>query len=302
MWFKNLQLYRLTDPSAVDGAKLGEALQKRAFVAAGQLDRLSAGWIPPAAHAPDLYAYQNGDTWLIALKTEEKILPSSVVKDFAAERIADIEDKEARKVGKKEAREIRERVAEELLPRAFSRSRVVRALIDVEGGWIWVDVGTPARAELLLQTLRETLGSLPTRLVNTQMDPVTAMTTWLEHGAPEPFTLDADCTLKAPGDGGAQITCRRHDLAAEEILHHLKAGKLVTQLALSWADRLSFVLNDKLQIKRLGFLDLLEDQIKEADAVDAAAMFDTSLTLLAREGRLLVEAVVEALGGELKQD
>ncbi|MFC4158427.1 recombination-associated protein RdgC [Chitinimonas lacunae] len=302
MWFKNLQLYRLTDASAVDTAKLGDSLSQRAFVPAGQLDRLSAGWIAPAPHAPDLFAYPCGSTFLVALKTEEKLLPSSVVKDFAAERIADIEEKEARKVGKKEAREIRERVAEELLPRAFSRSRVVRALIDLEGGWVWVDTSTASRAELVLQMLRETLGSLPTRLVDTQMDPVTAMTTWLEHGAPEPFSLDADCTLKAPGDGGAQVTCRRHDLSADEIIQHLKAGKLVTQLALSWADRLSFVLNDKLQIKRLAFLDLLEDQIKEADAVDAAAMFDTSLTLLTREGRGLVEAVVEALGGELKRD
>jgi recombination associated protein RdgC len=299
MWFKNLQLYRLTDLSKLDLTKLDADLQKRAFLPVGQLDRMAAGWVPPASHAPDVFAYPNGGALLIALKTEEKLLPSSVVKDMADERIADIEAKELRRIGKKEAKEIRERIAEELLPRAFSRSRVLRALVDAEAGWIWVDSATPAKAELLIQFLRETLGSLPTKLPQTQLDPVTAMSTWLEHNAPGNFTLDADCVLKAPGEGGAQVTCRRHDLSADEVQLHLKSGKLVTQLALSWDDRIAFVLTEKLQIKRVQFLDLLQDQLKEANADDAAAMFDASLTLMVQEGRGLASAVIEALGGEL---
>ncbi|MBV8659581.1 MAG: recombination-associated protein RdgC [Burkholderiales bacterium] len=299
MWFKNLQIYRITDLDKIDAAKLDDELKKRAFAPAGSLDRLAAGWVPPAAHSPDLFAYANSGAWLIALKTEEKLLPSSVVKEAAEERIADIEAKELRKVGKKETKEIRERIAEELLPRAFSRSRVLRALIDLEGGWVWVDSPTPAKAELLVQFLRETLGSLPTKLPQTQLDPVTAMSTWLEHDAPSNFTLDADCVLKAPGEGGAQVTCRRHDLGSDEVKQHLHNGKLVTQLALSWDDRIAFVLTEKLQIKRIAFLDLLQDQIKDAEAEDAAAMFDTTLTLLVQEGRGLVDAVIESLGGEL---
>lgn len=299
MWFKNLQLFRLTDLSKIDANQLDAELKKHAFVPLGKTDRLSAGWIAPASHAPDVFAYHNSGSWLIALKTEEKLLPSSVVKEVADERISEIEAQELRKVGKKESKEIRERVAEELLPRAFSRSRVLRALIDLEAGWIWVDSATPTKGELLIQLLRETLGSLPTRLPQTQLDPVTAMSTWLEHDAPSNFTLDADCVLKAPGDGGAQVTCRRHDLNSDEVKLHLKSGKMVTQLALSWADRLAFVLTDTLQIKRLSFLDLLEDQIKDANAEDATAMFDTSLTLLVQEGRQLVAALIEALGDEM---
>lgn len=299
MWFKNIQLYRITDLDKLDAAKLDEALRKKPFVPVGTLDRLAAGWIAPASHAPDIFAYPNSGTMLVALKTEEKLLPSSVVKEMAEERIADIEAKELRRIGKKEAKEIRERVAEELLPRAFSRSRVLRALIDFEAGWVWVDSSAPAKAELLVQFLRETLGSMPTKLPQTQLDPVTAMSTWLEHNAPGNFTLDADCVLKAPGEGGAQVTCRRHDLGSDEVQLHLKSGKLVTQLALSWDDRIAFVLTEKLQIKRVQMLDLLEDKLKEADAEDAAAMFDTSLTLQVAEGRGLVNAVVEALGGEL---
>ncbi|WP_269533444.1 recombination-associated protein RdgC [Chitinimonas sp. BJYL2] len=299
MWFKNLLAFRITDTAALPLDKLDAELAKRAFVPAGKSDRLAAGWIPPASHAPDLLVYPSQGAYLIALKTEEKLLPSSVVKEAAEERIAEIEDKELRKIGKKEAKEIRERIAEELLPRAFSRSRVVRALIDPVERWIWVDSATPAKAELLVQFLRETLGTLPTKLPQTQLDPVTAMSTWLEHSPPANFTLDADCVLKAPGEGGAQVTCRRHDLNAEEVKLHLENGKLVTQLALSWDDRISLMLTDKLQLKRINFLDLLQDQLKEADTEDAGAMFDASLTLMVAEGRGLLAAVIESLGGEL---
>ncbi|MDK2127182.1 recombination-associated protein RdgC, partial [Parachitinimonas caeni] len=125
-----------------------------------------------------------------------------------------------------------------------------------------------------------------------QQSPVTVMTNWLENGADEGFTLDADCELKAPGDEGAVIRCRRQDLNAEEIRNHLAAGKLVTQLALSWADRVSFVLTDKLQIKRLAMLDLLQDQLKDTDAGSADLLFDATLTLLVGELRGLMTDLV----------
>lgn len=293
--------YRLADPASIDLAGLDEALRKRAFVPVGQMDRQSMGWTAPASHAPDLLAYPNGGACLVALRIEEKLLPASVIKELADERIAHIEAQELRQVGKKEARELRERIAEELLPRAFSRSRVLNALVDPEAGCLWVDTATAAKAELLLTALRDTLGSLPVRRLQTRTEPVLAMTTWLEQGAPDGFTLDADCVLTAPGDGGAQVSVRRQDLNADEMKQHLASGKQVTQLALSWDERLSFVLTEALQIKRLAWLDLLEDEIKSADTADAAAMFDTALTLLVLEGRGLLAALLEVLGGEAER-
>ena len=81
MWFKNLQLYRITDLSKLNADQLDTELRKRPFVPLGATDRLAAGWIPPASHAPDIFAYPNSGAMLIALKTEEKLLPSSVVKE-----------------------------------------------------------------------------------------------------------------------------------------------------------------------------------------------------------------------------
>ncbi|QNM94928.1 recombination-associated protein RdgC [Chitinimonas koreensis] len=302
MWFKNLQPYRITDPTKIDLANLDAELKKRSFVPAGTTDRMVAGWIPPAPHTPDVFAYTQSGAALVALKTEEKLLPPSVVKEAADKRAAEIEAKELRKLGKKELKEIRERIAEELLPRAFSRSRVLRAVIDPVGGWIWIDSSAPAKAEQLVQFLRETLGSLPTKRAETQLDPVTAMSTWLEHGAPPGYSLDDRVRLNVPGTGGGQVACSGLDLNADEVKSHLKTGKVVRELALTWGDRIAFVLTEKLQLKRLQFLDLLQDQIKQADAEDAAALFDACLALQILEGRAYLAAVIEALGGELGQE
>lgn len=301
MFFQNLYVFRLTKSNAVDYDSLTQALEKRPFVECGSQDRLSAGFIPPAPHAPDLIAYQKQSALLVALKIEEKVLPASVIKEHADKRVAEIEARERRKVGKKEFKEIKERVAEELLPRAFTKSKVIRGVIDPDRQLILVDQSTPSKAELFIQMVREALGSLPTKLVQTKLDPVTAMTTWLEHDAPPGFSIDSETKMVTPGDGGAEVSCKRHDLASDEVLMHLKSGKLVKQLALSWDERLSFNLTDKLQIKKLAFLDLLQDQIKDAEAEDAEAMFDTTFTIMAEEAFSMVEAILLALGGELDE-
>lgn len=67
------------------------------------------------------------------------------------------------------------------------------------------------------------------------------------------------------------VRCKRQDLTSEEIQLHLTAGKLVTQLSLAWSDKLSFVLDDKLAVKRLRFEDLLQEQAERTAAKTPSA-------------------------------
>ena len=54
---------------------------------------------------------------------------------------------------------------------ARSRRRITRAWIDPEHGWLVVDAAGAARAEELIETLRDTLGSLAVQLVETERSP-----------------------------------------------------------------------------------------------------------------------------------
>lgn len=298
LWFRNLQSYRLATHHGLTPETIADALARKPFVHCSSQDLFSQGWIPPARHMPDLYAPANQNVVLVCLKTEEKLLPPAVVRQQADERIQKIEAEEGRKVGRRETREIRERVAEELTPRAFVKSHAQRALIDLECGWVWVEGSSASKAENLLSLLREALGSLPTRLVDTQTSPQSAMTLWLEEGTPASFELDADCELRFPGDGGAVARFTRQALETDEVRQHLATGKLASKLGLVWDERIAFQLTEKLEIKRLAMLDVLQEEIENADAADQGALFDSSFALLIGELRNFIPAVLSALGGE----
>lgn len=298
LWFRNIQAYRLAPKHGITPDEIADKLATKPFLPCGSHDLFSEGWIAPASHAPDLMTAAYQGVVLVCLKTEEKLLPASVVRQQAEQRIEQIECSENRKVGRREAKEIRERVAEELTPRAFVRARYQRALLDLENDWVWVESGSASKAENLLAVLRETLGSLPTRLLDTQTSPQTAMTLWLEEGAPAPFALDADCELRFPGEGGAVARMTRQSLENDEVRQHLQAGKVATRLGLVWDERIAFQLLENLALKRMTMLDILQEKIEDADAEDQAALFDTMLALQVGELRAFFPALVEALGGE----
>lgn len=298
LWFRNLQLYRLAADHALSADSINDCLAKRPWLPCGAMDLQSQGWIPPAPHAVEVFGYAQQGAVLVALKTEEKILPAIVVKQEAEYRIAQIEAEENRKVGRKEAKDLRDQITHELLPKAFTRSRVQRALVDLESGLVLVDAGAAAKAEQLLSALREALGSLPTRLIDTQTTPQTAMTLWLETADAGEFDLGQDAELRVPGDDGAIARVSRQPLDSDEIKRHLDAGKLVSRVALSWQDRIAFQLTEKLELKRVAMLDTLADAVKDLDAADQAALFDSGLVLMIGELRGLVPTLIEALGGE----
>jgi recombination associated protein RdgC len=131
------------------------------------------------------------------------------------------------------------------------------------------------------------------------------MAAWLTHGsAPGRLALDQDLTLMTADGTKSTVRYTRHALDLREIRSHLEAGKYPAQLGLCWNDRVAFMLNEKLGIKRVQFLDLEpdadgpEDTAGAAGAVDPVEQFDADFALMTGElGQLLAE-ILDALGGE----
>ena len=300
MWFKNLQIYRLPVPWAIDLARLDEQLARGGFARCASHEPLSRGWLPPRKDGALVYASHR--QWLLALTTEQRLLPSSVVNDEVRERAAALTESQGYAPGRKQLRELKERVTEELMPRAFTRQRSTFVWIDPQNGWFIVDAGSQGKAEEVVEHLRFCLDELPLKLLHTQVSPQSAMADWLAGGeAPAGFTIDRDCELKAAGEEKSAVRYVRHPLNDEvsaEIKAHLAAGKLPTRLALTWDERLSFVLTEKLEIKRLAFLDILKEEA-EKNAEHADEQFDADFALMTGELTRFLPALIEALGGEL---
>jgi recombination associated protein RdgC len=300
MWFRNLRLYRLQRELKLDTAGLDAHLAKHPLARCGSFEMASRGWVFPRAEGVFVHAVER--QWLLALGVEQKLLPATVIRQTAQERAAAVEAEQGRKVGRKEMRDIAERVAEELLPKAFTRRRTTWAWLDPANRWLALDAGSDARADEFMETLSATVDDLAPRPLQTQVSPLAAMTEWVASGeAPAGFTLDSDLELRAASESQSAIRYVHHDIGGPEVAAHVAAGKIVTKLGMTWNDRVSFVLTDKLHIKRLAFLDIVREQA-DSSAANADEQFDADFALMAGELSRMFEDLLLALGGELKPE
>jgi recombination associated protein RdgC len=296
MWFRNLQLFRLPSGLDISPAALEAQLRTRPLHPCGSQDMESRGWVSP--RGDDTLLRTAGGQWLIALGVESRLLPAAVVRQEADERAEELAERQGYKLGRKQMRELCEQVTQEFLPRAFTRRRRVYAWIDPAGGWLGIDASSQAKAEDVLEHLRKTLDHFPLALLRTARSPASAMTDWLAGETPTNFTIDQDCELRSVSEEKSTVRYAHHPLDGGEIKDHLSAGKMPTKLALTFDDRVSFVLTDKLELKRLDFLDVVRDEVSNED--DAEALFDAEFALMTGELARLIPALVEALGGEQK--
>ncbi len=296
MWFKNIFIYRLPADCAVTVAMLQEKLAAKPLQPCSGLDKQSRGWV--SCRGDDRLVHTANGQILFALGVEQKLLPASIINRFAKERVTDIEAQQGYKVGRKEMKDIKEAVTEALLPRAFALLRTTYAWLDLQNGRLIIDAASAARAEELLEFLNKTLDELQVKPLHTELSPVAAMTDWLAgEQAPAGFTIDRELELRATGESKATVRYANHVLEGEEILSHIAAGKRATRLGLTWNDRISFVLTEQLQIKRLEFLDIIkEESTTLADTADE--LFDLDFTLMTGELAKMLTDLTDALGGE----
>jgi recombination associated protein RdgC len=280
--------------------KLEETLARFAFRPAGKTEFLARGWIPPRGEGEMVCSLERH--WLVALGVEEKILPASVVNLAAKERMARLENQLGYRPGRKQAKEIKENVTQELLPRAFSRYRSTLAWIDPVTGWFVVDAANAKKAEEMMEVLRWTLDDFPAVLLRTNLSATAAMTEWLMRGeGPGSFSIDRECELRSPVEEKALVRYQRHALDSDEVRGHLKAGKQPTRLALTWNDRVSFVLSERGEVKKLELIDV-EQADAGSDTESAADRFDADFALMTGELSRFLAELVEALGGEADKD
>ena len=300
MWFKNIFIYRLPEDFRIMPATLEEKLALKPLLPCSGLDKQSLGWVP--CRGDDRLLHVADNQILFALGVEQKLLPAAIINRFAKERAADAEAQQGYRVGRKQMKDIKQAVADELLPRAFALQRMTYAWLDLAKGRLVIDAASTAKAEELLEQLGKTVDNFPLQLLHTELSPIAAMTDWLAgENAPAGFTIDRELELRSSDESKATVRYANHALEGKEFLGHISAGKRVTRLGMTWNDRISFVLNEHLQIKRIDFLDIIKDESSMiADTEDE--MFELDFTLMTGELAKLLTSLTEALGGEVVKD
>jgi len=299
MWFKNLSIFRLTEAFTLTSEELDQKLEALIFRPCGSHEEFTLGWTAPLGKASQSLVHLTNGYMMLCVKKEERVLPASVLNEMLQEKIAEKEELQARKLSKKERTELKDELIFDLLPRTFTFSRKIYAYIDPQGGWLIVNAASAKSAEDFVSLLRKSLGSLPAVPLSTVDKPIATMTQWLlKNKIADDVTIEDECELRSPEEAGGIVRCKRHDLALPEIINHLDTGKEVIKLAVNWAERISFIVDENLSIKRLRFLDLIQDQVADIETDDEAAQFDVDFSIMTAELATFLPRLIELFGGE----
>jgi recombination associated protein RdgC len=237
-----------------------------------------------------------GGQLILKLMVETRSLPGAVVTRKAKERIAHIEATTGRKPGKKETRDIKDDIRLELLPMAFTKQATIVVWLDPKAQLLVIDAASQPKSDEVMTALVKSLDGLALTLINTQVSPTAAMSGWLvSQEAPAGFSVDRECELKAADESKSVVRYSRHPLDNDEVKKHVESGKLPTRLALTWDSRISFVLTESLQLKKLVFLEV----VFEGSSAGKDDGFDTDTAIATGELRKLLPDLLAALGGEV---
>lgn len=281
MLFKNLFVYRLPTDWSWTAGDLETRLGGHLLRPCGHFDMLTRGWQPVTKGGRLVHTV--GPHHMLSLGTNQKLLPGSIIRQVAEERAEAQATEQGFPVGRKQMRDIKAQVADELRARAFTRRTTTRAWIDSQSSWFVVDAAGVPRAEAVLESLVATLDSFVPVPLEAPRSPHVFMTSWLMQGdAPYKFAIDDDLELQAADQTKSSVRYVRHPLDGKDIRSHLAAGKYPTRLGLTWNGRISFVLTDKLGLKRIEFLEVNKDQA-DAEEVDPAEQFDIDFAVMAGE-------------------
>lgn len=298
MFFRNLTLFRFSEAVADDAAvDLDNSLDAKRLRPCGPLEQSMRGFVSPHGRGHDALTHSVGPYTLIALGGEDKQLPASVVNEELSKRLQTIAEQQGRRVGAKERKRMKDEILTDFLPRAFTVQTRTLAYLDLKSGWLVVDTASRKVAEEVLSELREATGTFPATPMAPEESPRVLMTDWVVSGKlPAGIALGDDCELRDPAEAGAIVRCRRQDLETDEVREHLKTGKQVYQLGLTFDDRISFVLGEDLVVRKLRFLDQVIDELKETDVDSAAAELDSRFALMSHELARLLAKLDELFG------
>lgn len=301
MWFRNLCIYRLTERFVWTPEALEERLAAFGFQPVPRTESVSMGWAPPLGRDGRALVHAASGQLMVCLQEESRVLPPAVIRETLEERVADFEDRESRAPGRREKARLKEEITLELLPRAFTRSRRIHAWIDPRNGWLVVDSATWRDAEEITERLRACLGSLPVHPLQSETNPQGVLTGWVLPGpAPGDVDLGEEAVFEDPQAEGAEVRVKRQDLTSAEIQGHIRAGKRVRRLAMHWDGRLALMLDADLSVKRLRFLDVVQDDADDREPESAAERFDVDFTIMTLELGRFLSRLIDLVGGEAR--
>lgn len=278
MWFKQIQIFQIPQLS-YSAEKLVEKLEQLIFKPCLPSLPSSAGWATPADEEGAALIRTINGCFMLCLQIEEKILPATVIRQALLDKIKELEAKEDRKVYKKEKLALKDEVVLTLLPRAFTKFTRIYGYLDTKNNWLVLGTSNQKKAEQFISILKKTINEEIHALDIERISH--SLTQWLQHrNFPSSFNIEKSCVLQDPRQQTRVIRCQQQDLFASSIQALIKDGCEAKQLALSWQDRVSFVLADDFSLSSIKFQDALLSEAKDLEPETKQQQLDADFLIM----------------------
>ncbi|MCW8109409.1 recombination-associated protein RdgC [Alteromonas ponticola] len=284
MWFKNIKAYQITQPMSLSDDDVQQALTENAFRPCGNQETATMGFSSPFEQTGQgsMMFHNVGERYWITVKKQEKLLPSSVVNEELASKVAQIEQETGSPVGKKAQQDIKQEIIHKLLPQAFTKNSFIHGFISLPENLVIIDASADGKAEGYLALIRKALGSLPVvPLARSSLQ--SELTHWLTDGTPEGISLLEEAEFKSTDDLESVIRCKNQPLDSDEIKMHLDAGKLVQKVGFEYQDTLTAVIAEDGSFKRVKFTDRIKEETDDIPKDQVAARLDAEFALMSAE-------------------
>jgi recombination associated protein RdgC len=279
MWFKQIQLFQLSDKFDYSVENIETCLEKLLFKPCLPSMPSTLGWVTLLDEEDAPLVRSINQCVMFCLQVEEKILPAAVIRQALIDKIKQIEIAENRKVRSKEKFSLKDEIIMTLLPRAFSKLTRVYAYIDARYRYLVLGTANFAKTEQFLSAFKKTLGEKIQSFELKKLAPL--MTHWLkEKSYPSSLAVEKTCVLQDSRQQNRMIRCQQQDLFASSIQAFIKDGCEVKQLAVTWQDQISFVIAEDFSLRNIQFQDEIREQIKEMEPETKQHQLDADFLIM----------------------
>lgn len=255
-WYNNLFAYKLNTKITKESFTTIEDFR---MPVCGADDKEVKGW-NEIFESDGLINELSPQVYQLKLRIDKKNIPASTVKNKVNERIKKLKEQGVEKINKKE---LKEQVEAELTRVAFVVSKEIYGYIDNKNQLLVINSNSSKDIDLFVDLLRNSVKELDIDMIEIEFDITEVLTEWLQNKeAKEPFVLGDNCVL-TDSIGGSKASLSQQDLKTEEIEILINSGKKVSEVNLTWEERVSFSLNNKFQIKKIKPLSVIGELIKE---------------------------------------
>jgi recombination associated protein RdgC len=279
VWFKQLQLFQLTGSYPRSIEELLENVELLIFQPCLPSMNVSIGWVSPLDEEDGPLLRSINGCIMFCLQIQEKILPSIVVRQELENKVKQMEASQDRKVRQKEKLSLKDEITMTLLPRAFSKFTKVYGYIDTKNNWLVIGSSSSNKIEQFISLFRKSVTEEVKSIEVEKLSPI--LTSWLKSQQyPSTLAVEKTCLLQDVEQQNRTIRCRHQNLFAPSIQELIKDGCEVKQLALSWQDRIEFILHEDFSLQSIKFQDEIKEQAKEMEPETKQQYFDADFLIM----------------------